>query len=170
MGGSGSGIGLNSSTDLKRLEEKSKELLKKNLGEDSTPNVFISFSKKDESTINALRAQSKNEELEFKMRDHSVKVAYDSEDANYIKRKIREKINRCSTTVCYLTKDSAKSKWVDWEIRESKRLGKGIVAMYSGDSAPTNLPPAITEFKIKPVRWTSENLNSSISEASKERS
>lgn len=62
------------------------------------------------------RRQNENNDLEFN--DHSVKEAYDSDQADYIKRKITERINRCSVTVVYISGDTAQSKWVKWEVEK----------------------------------------------------
>ncbi|MBU2809791.1 TIR domain-containing protein [Acidithiobacillus ferrooxidans] len=55
-----------------------------------------------------------------------MKQAVNSENENYIKQKIRERINRTPVTAVHLTPDSAKSKRVDWEITESLKRGKGV--------------------------------------------
>src|SRR5262245_37657980 len=110
MGGSGGG-GIPSS-DLKRLEERAKEALQKSARETSR-HVFISFAYEDLDEVNLLRGQAKNENADLAFDDHSVKEAFDSANADYIKRQIREKIDRCSVTVVYLSKNSASSKWVN---------------------------------------------------------
>ncbi|MHB8181548.1 TIR domain-containing protein [Acidithiobacillus sp.] len=55
-----------------------------------------------------------------------MKQAVNSENEDDIKQKIRERINRTPVTAVHLTPDSAKSKWVEWEITESLKHGKGV--------------------------------------------
>src|SRR6266498_1327538 len=61
-----------------------------------------------------LLAANPNYDLEFY--DESVRVPIESRDAEYVKRRIREKINRTSVTVCLISENTHNSKWVDWEL------------------------------------------------------
>lgn len=166
MGGGGGGDF--PSSDVKSLEQKAKESLKA-ASADTSRHVFISFANEDKNEVNLLRAQAKNEKTDLQFDDHSVKEAYDSKQADYIKRQIREKIERVSVTVVYLSESSAKSKWVDWEIQESLKMGKGVVGVHKGDKPPRDVPPAFKENKCKVVKWSHEELSKAIEQASKKR-
>src|SRR5580704_14506546 len=122
MGGGGGGHSF-SSEQLKKLEETAKKLIKDT--EPSKSNVFISFVKEDEKEVNLLRGQAKNDNSDLEFNDWSLSEPFDSENAEYIKRGIRDRIKQSSVTICYVTNNTANSKWVDWEIRESIALGKG---------------------------------------------
>lgn len=163
MGGGGTWESLNPD-QLKNLEKTAKDAIS---GTPQKRNIFISFAGEDLNEINLLRAQGKNENTDLEFVDWSVREPFDSKNAEYIKRGIRERIKQSSVTVCYVTEHTEQSKWVDWEIRESKALGKGVIAMYKADSLPKNLPPAIKEFKIKLVPWNHEELSRAISQAAK---
>ena len=152
--------------NLRALEERAKESLRKT-DEDASPHVFISFANEDIDEVNLLRGQAKNENLDLKFDDYSVKDPFESRDADYIRRQIREKIERVSVTIVYLSKDSATSKWVDWEIRETLKQGKGVIGVYTGDSPPQGLPAAFKEFKLKCVKWQHDKLKRAIDEAHK---
>ena len=156
------------SSDVKSLEQKAKESLKA-ASTDTSRHVFISFSNEDKNEVNLLRAQAKNEKTDLQFDDHSVKEAYDSKNTDYVKRQIREKIERASVTVVYLSSDSANSKWVDWEIQESLRMGKGVVGVHKGDKPPRDLPPAFKANKCKFVKWSHEELSKAIEQTSKKR-
>lgn len=162
MGGGGGWHSL-SPAQLKKLEEIAKKSIKGT--EPTKRSVFISFARKDLDEVNLLRGQAKNENTDLEFIDRSVKEPFDSKNAEYIKRGIRERIRQSSVTLCYITNNTAQSKWVDWEIRESITLGKGVIAMYKGDSPPVNLPPAIKEYKIKIVPWNHEELSQAIKDA-----
>lgn len=165
MGTGGGGRGL-TPDELKKLEKTAKEAIK----EGQVPkkrSLFISFAGEDLNEINLLRGQAKNEDSDLEFVDRSLQKPFDSKDAEYIKRGIRERIEQSSVTVCYVTDNTSQSKWVDWEIRESIALGKGIIAMYKGDSPPRNLPRAIKEFKIKLVPWNHKVLKKAIDDAAK---
>jgi len=166
MGGS-SGSGL-SSLDIKSLEERVKQKLT-DAKDDVSRHVFISFDHDDLNDVNMLRGQAKNDNVDFQFDDHSVKEPFDSTNADYIKRQIRDKIDGCSVTVVYLTDKTAGSKWVNWEIEESIRRGKGVIGVYKGDKAPTKLPPAFQHNGCKAVKWEHAGLKKAIEDASKKR-
>ena len=165
MGGGGGGS--IPRPDLDRLEKKAKETLKD--GGDTGCHVFISFAYEDEDEVNLLRGQAKNQNTELEFDDFSLKQAVNSENEDYIKKHIRERIDRASVTAVYLTPDSAKSEWVDWEIRESLRRGKGVIGVYKGDAPPAQLPSAFNEFGLKTVKWSHQELMDAIAEAKKNR-
>jgi len=162
MGGS-LGSGFNLSSDLKRLEEKAKKELS-----GVKRNVFISFAYEDIDNVNLLRGQAKNEQNDLEFSDYSVKEPFNSENADYIKRKITEKIEKASVSVVYISKHTAQSEWVKWEVEKSLKMGKGVVAVYQGDSAPV-MPKFIKENNIQVVKWAHKELIDAIEHAAKTR-
>ncbi len=167
MGG-GSGGRLFSS-DIKSLEDRVRQRLTEASEADVSRHVFISFDHEDLDEVNLLRGQAKNEKVDFQFDDHSVKNPYNSNNADYIKRQIRDKIDRCSVTVVYLTDKSATSKWVNWEIEESLKRGKGVIGVYKGDAAPKNLPASFGQNGCKAIKWTHDGLRRAIEDASAKR-
>jgi len=161
-GGSGGGISI---ADMQKFEAKAKQSLKEAETAEAR-HVFISFAYEDLDEVNLLRGQAKNDKTDLVFDDHSVKEAYDSSSADYIKRQIREKIDRVSVTVVYLSEHSAKSRWVNWEVEESIKRGKGVIGVYKGDHPPSNLPSAFSDNKCNAVKWSHEGLTRAIAEAS----
>jgi len=159
MGGS-LGSGFNLGSDLKKLESKAKNIL-----EGRKRNVFISFSYEDIDKVILLRGQAQNEQSNLEFSDRSVKEAFNSENAEYIKRKITEKINQASVTVVYISENTSNSQWVKWEVEKSLQKGKGVVAVYQGDIKPT-MPAFIIENGIKSVKWSHKELADAIENAS----
>lgn len=145
MGGNGGGwsrLG-----DVRALEKKAKTAL-----QGGKRNVFISFATEDMDEVNLLRAHAKNEKSDVEFNDHSVQEPYDSERAEYIKRKITERITRTSTTVVYLSKNTEQSQWVKWEVQKSLELGKKVIAVHPGDSLKGKKPSWLPG-NIKVVPW-----------------
>src|ERR1017187_9047650 len=151
MGGSGGGGG-RSLGDTRDLEERAREILRQ--GQSGRKNVFISFAFEDLDEVNLLRGQARNEKREIEFNDLSVREAFDSERAEYIRQKIRERINRCSAVIVYLSAATAASRWVRWEVEKGLELGKRVIAVHSGDTPPENLPAFIRDQGIKVVRWS----------------
>ena len=167
MGGGGGGRGL-IPDELKTLEQRAKKALKEGDG-GGRRNVFISFSSEDIDEVNLLRGQAKNENSNIEFNDWSLKKPFNSEEANYIKRGIRERIRQSSATIVYLSNKTAASKWVDWEIRESVAMGKRVVAMHKGNTAPRRLPKSIVDNKIPVVPWNQRQLAKAIEKESENR-
>ena len=165
MGGGG---GYFSSDDHKDLEKLAKKEIKK-ASDSIKRNVFISFNSDDIDEVNLLRGQAKNDNTDLEFSDRSLKEPFNSDNAEYIKRGIREKIDQSSVTVVYLSENSHKSEWVNWEIEESLRKGKGVIGVYKGDVPPNTLPKNFGDNNLKAVKWTHENLNAAIEEASQNR-
>lgn len=143
-GGGGGGLG-----NIRDLEEKAKKVL----GEGERKNTFISFDYEDIDDVNLLRAHAKNDKSDIEFIDRSIKDPFDSQRAEYLKQKIAERINQCSQVIVYVSDETHTSKWVQWEIEKSLELGKKVIAVHKGDKSPPRLPKAITDNKIKVVRW-----------------
>ncbi len=164
-GGGGYGFSL---TDKEILENKAKEHLQ-NAGDVKSHNIFISFSSEDMDEINLLRGQAKNDSSDLEFSDYSVKKAFNSEGTEYIKRQIIEKINKTSVTMVYLSKNSMRSDWVKWEIEQSKKMGKGVIAVYKGDKPPSNIPSHIKDNVSSVVKWEHAPIMGAVKDASKNR-
>lgn len=147
MGGS-SGGGYSRLGDVKGLEQKAKEALK-----GGRKNVFLSFSVKDIDEVNLVRAHAKNENSDIEFNDRSVREPYNSERAEYIRSRLKERINQASTTVVYVSENTARSDWVKWEVETSLSLGKRVIAMYKGDHPPKSPPGWMNDQRITAVAW-----------------
>ncbi len=159
-GGGGGGRGL-TSDELRYLEQRAKKSMK-DPGSTGICNVFISFASEDLNDVNMLRGQAKNQNSDIEFNDWSLKKPFDSKEAEYIKRGIRERIRQCSVTVVYISDKTADSKWVNWEIQESIAMGKGVIAMHKGERPPSRLPKAIRDNKIPVVPWNQKELAKAI--------
>lgn len=165
MGGGGGSSRSLTSEETRKLSD----LVARKISEAAKPkrNVFLSFAAESLDEVNLLRGQARNENADIEFNDWSLKAPFDSKNSEYIRSGIRDRIRQCSVTVVYLSQEAASSKWVDWEIRESVRLGRGVIAMYKGDNPPAKLPPAISEGNIRVVPWNHAQLSAAIDKASK---
>ena len=167
MGGSSKGSSL--TTDQRSWFERHGKKIIEEVNGGIKRNVFISFSSDDLDEVNLLRGQAKNENSRIEFNDYSLKAPFNSKDGDYIKRGIREQIRQSSVTIVYVSDKTADSEWVDWEIRESLKMGKGILAMHKGDTPPKRLPRAITENNIEVVPWNQQRLNEAIQKQAENR-
>jgi MTH538 TIR-like domain (DUF1863) len=160
MMGGGGGWSL-SKDELKKLEEVAKENLKQG-AQPAKRNIFISFIKEDLDEVNLLRGQAKNEDNDLEFNDWSLRESFNSKQAEYIQRGIRERIRLSSATMVYLSDITYRSKWVNWEIQESIKLGKQVIGVYKGDSPPKILPSSIIKYRCKLIKWTHKGIATAI--------
>lgn len=163
-GGSGGRI---PSSSFDRLEEKAK----KNLHESSSDDhhVFISFAHEDESEVDFLRGQAKNEKTQLSFDDYSLKKEIGSNEETYVKKKLSEKIAQASVTVVYLSPKAHKSDWVNWEIEKSIEKGKGVIGVHKSEKPPSQLPPAFKKHGCEVIKWSHKGLTAAINKAAKDR-
>ncbi len=153
MGGGGGGSGRSGIGDVSELLKKAREEIRKGTAT-TRPNVFLSFAFEDINEVQLLRGHAKNENSDIDFNDWSVREPFDSTRAPYIKGKIGERIQQSSTTVVYLSPATAASSWVEWEVEESIRLDKRVIAVHPGDAPPRPEPTFISKHQIKVVRWS----------------
>lgn len=164
-GGGGGGYG---KPIIERLSKVAQDSFK-----DAQPekrNVFISFDYRDVTEVNLLRGQAKNENNDLEFNDHSLKAPFDSEEAEYIRTGIREKIRQASVVLIYVSEQTHESQWVDWEAREGVAQGKGVICVYKGDTPPTKLPKFVNDLGLRFVPWKHGELGAEIENSARNRS
>jgi hypothetical protein len=167
MGGSGGNLSM-SLGERAALEEKAKAVIKQG-ADPERRNLFFSFASEDLQQINLLRGQAKNEASELVFNDWSLRVPFNSEQADYIRKGIRERIRQSSATLVFVSDKTHESKWVNWEIEESAKMGKAVAAVYSGTAPPRRLPTELVRLKVSPVPWTHEGIMTAIDKALKKK-
>lgn len=129
--------------------------------------VFLSFRGTDKDLADEFRSRAKDKESDLDFIDFSLVVPIRSDNAEYIKRGIRDRIRASSVTVVLIGETTHKSEWVDWEIRESIKLGKGVVAVRLKDDPSLKTPKALEENGIKPLPLAEGKVSQAIQEAAK---
>ena len=64
---------------------------------------------------------------------------------------------------------SMKSDWVKWEVEQSIKMGKGVVAVYKGDKQPVNIPKHITDNTNSIISWNHTAMMKAVDKAAKDR-
>ena len=105
--------------------------------------IFISFDHDDTQQVNGFLGL-RNIMDNFDFYNHKLDRRVQSKDDDYVKRVIREQyINPASVTVVLIGNKTADSPWVQWEIAESKRQGKGLLGIRirgTNGSVPAGIP------------------------------
>jgi len=120
--------------------------------------VFLSFASEDLDHVRGLRLLKDNPDFELEFYDESIKEPIDSNNADYIKRTIKEQIKRASVTVCLISETTHNSSWVDWELETSFDEDKTIIAMAIKGVERATLPKLIKEKNITFWTWDVEHL------------
>jgi hypothetical protein len=121
--------------------------------------VFISFRHEDKPQINGLRLLAANPNFDIEFYDESVRTAIKSDNAAYIRSKIREKINRTTVTLCMVSALTHTSQWVDWELEESLDKGNAIICMgLPNGPGSIKLPITATRLKLPWYPWDLAHL------------
>ena len=123
-----------------------------------TKRVFLSFKAEDRQQVQGLRLMAANDKFDVEFFDESVRVAIDSNNAEYVRRKIREKINRTSVTICMIGSETHTSKWVNWELEESFDKGSTVIAMALKGIDRAVLPAPIKSRNLTFYGWDPDNL------------
>jgi hypothetical protein len=127
--------------------------------------VFLSFIVEDEKHVDGVRLLAKNPNNDLEFYDESVKEPFDSTNAEYLRRRIKEKIDRTSVTVCLISEETHRSKWVDWELKTSDDKGNTIIAMAVKGVHEAILPKLIKEKKLRFRDWDVNKLAELINKA-----
>lgn len=96
--------------------------------------VFVSFDHDDTEKANGfLGLRNIIDTLEFY--NHKLDHRINSTDEDYVRRVIRDEfISPASVTIVLIGNRTANSRWVQWEIAESKRQGMGILGIRLKDT------------------------------------
>ncbi len=107
--------------------------------------TFLSFVEEDLELVNLFRGQAKNKSSDLEFADYSVKVPFNSADADYIKRQIAPKISGSSLTMCLYGPSTYISDWVDWELRTALEVGRPIMGVWLYSDGRIKYHPAALE-------------------------
>jgi hypothetical protein len=126
--------------------------------------VFLSFKSEDRMQVCGLRLLAKNPDFDIEFFDESVRIPINSQNSTYIRKKIREKINRSSITICLISSSTHESNWVNWELEESISKGNKIIAMALKGTPHAILPRPIKALNLNFYAWNHEILFNLINE------
>jgi len=157
-------------SDIDELEGIARGELKKLVSEPRRK-VFISFDSDDLDKKRLLVGQAKNENSDLEFIDYSLKAPFNSENAEYIKSGIRERISQSSVTIVIATDVTHRSDWVNWEIEESFKQNKGVIVIDHRNNKSSKMPDAVNnnQDRVKVVSWNHQELNQAIQDAAEDR-
>jgi hypothetical protein len=114
--------------------------------------AFLSFVEEDLNLVNLFRGQARNERIDLEFSDYSIKIPFNSTNADYIARGITDQLKLATLTVCLFGPSTYSSEWVNWELKKSLELGKPIMGVCLYNDGRVRYHPAPLE-KWPRVMW-----------------
>ncbi len=100
--------------------------------------VFISYYYNgDNHYKRLLKAWGANKKFSLDFVDVSTDISIKSQDNNYIRRKISEKINQSDVFIVIVGEKTNESEWVSWEIKKALEFKKKIIAIKEKKNNPS---------------------------------
>jgi hypothetical protein len=104
-------------------------------------NVFISHVHEDDELLPRLKELIGNAGMEVRDGSITSEKPNEAQNEDYIKREILEPgIQWASTLVVLITRGTAESWWVNWEIKRAVELGKRVVGVYAQGATDASIP------------------------------
>ena len=127
---------------------------------DETKNIFVSHQHSDADQIESFKNLIGRHGID--MRDSSIyekKLKNDAHNEQYIKQElIKPQMQWAGTVVVLIGKDTAKSDYVNWEIKTAADMGKRIVGVYLQSAKEDDIPPALVEYGDNLVGWNGSKI------------
>jgi len=116
-------------------------------------NVFLSFVGEDLHMVEKWREQEQHEDINLEFYDYAVKAPFDGPEVEDTKKNVRELLEKVSVTVVLIGRTTYASKWVDWEIRTSAEVGKGLLGVDLHAESGHIIPRALKDFRVEILGW-----------------
>lgn len=127
---------------------------------DEIKNIFVSHQHNDADKIEDLKNLIGRHGIN--MRDSSIyesKLKNNAKNEQYIKQKlIKPEMTWAGTVVVLIGKDTAKSDYVNWEIRTAAEMGKRIVGVFLRGAKEEDIPSELYEHGHQLVGWNGEKI------------
>jgi len=120
--------------------------------------VFLSFAEEDCPKVKKLLPLLADQDFNLDFYDGPYTEDLQSQEAAQIKRRIGEKIVSSNLTVCLITENTHKSRWVDCQLTKSRNKGNKIIAMALEGTEYAALPQVIKEENLTFYPWSPKKL------------
>ncbi|NKC15085.1 MAG: TIR domain-containing protein [Gammaproteobacteria bacterium] len=127
-------------------------------------NIFISHVHEDDDLLPKLKDLIRKSGMEVKDGSINSDKPNNARNEDYIKREIlAPRIDWASTLVVLISKDTADSWWVNWEIEHAVEKGKTVVGVYAQGATDADVPEALEQCgDAAIVGWQSERVVAAI--------
>jgi len=130
--------------------------------------IFIAHTGKDKNQVRGFILLKWNTNVEFTFFDRSLVDRVKSDDPNYIRKCIRDKMHGTSVTVVLIGDNTHKSQWVAWEIKESVERGNGLLGIKLKGKSNAKVPEELRDYEARVINWDLHIFEDTIELAAKE--
>lgn len=127
---------------------------------DEIKNIFVSHQHNDADKIEAFKGLIGRHGI--RMRDSSIyesKLKNNATNEQYIKQElIKPQMTWAGTVVVLIGKDTAKSDYVNWEIKTAGEMGKRIVGVFLQGAKEEDVPAELNEYGHALVGWNGDKI------------
>ena len=127
--------------------------------------IFISFQHGDIMQAKGFNLLRWNPNVPVEFVGRHLLSPVDSQNKQYIQRKVREQLKGTSVTIVLIGRRTADSDWVDYEIRASLERGKGVLGIRLKGAENADIPPALREAGAKTIDWEPDTFADEIERA-----
>lgn len=111
--------------------------------------IFLSFEDEDIGTVEVFREHIVQEDVELAFHDYPVKEPFESVEAKGVKSRITEILEGVSITLVLIGRTTYADKWVDWEIKTSADMGKGLMGVRLHSELEHIVPRALRDYNVE---------------------
>ena len=127
---------------------------------DKIKNIFVSHQHNDADKIEKLKSLIGRHGI--RMRDSSIyesKLKNNATNEQYIKQQlIKPQMQWAGTIVVLIGKDTAKSDYVNWEIKTAGEMGRRIVGVFLQGAKEEDVPAELNEYGHELVGWNGDKI------------
>jgi hypothetical protein len=132
---------------------------------DVIKNVFVSHHHKDDSSVDGIATMLSGKG--YQLRNSSIRVKPENQarldqkkvSDRTIERVLRRKIQWAGQVIVVIGKETHQRRWVNWEIKIAKELGKPIIGVYEhGLKGQVEIPENLKKYATSIVGWRSESV------------
>ncbi len=138
---------------LVRLEEMARREISKPDTLLSRRRAFLIFRVDDSDRVRKFCVAAKEIDPRLDFIDFALKVHFKTENAAYVRHCIKKRIEASSMVVVLVGKTFQDCEWVDWEVRESLKMGKPLVALNLTDDSSFRPPKVLRDRRVIFLPW-----------------
>ena len=124
--------------------------------------IFVSFVYEDAQQARGFTLLPYNRNVDFDFVERHLLTPAESQNPDYIRSRIREELNGTSVTVVLIGKTTARSNWIDFEIRESLARGNGVIGIKLKGCENAEVPRALEENGCRVINWEPQSFSEEI--------
>lgn len=130
-----------------------------------TRRIFICYEGSDRNQAKGFRLLRWNKNVDIEFFDRHLLDPVKSQNPEYIKSCIRERMRGTSVSVVLIGKHTKDSDWVRWEMEQTLANGKGLVGIYLPGCEGETPPKELVEAGAEILPWDPSKFSDAIERA-----